>query len=48
MIKAGASQSLMKMEAVEMAMIQMRRRKINEAMAFNLSQSGILFKVNPP
>jgi hypothetical protein len=44
MIKAGASQSLMKIEAVEMAMIPMKRRKINKTMALNLSQSGILFK----
>jgi hypothetical protein len=47
MIKAGASQSFIKIEAVEIAMIPRRRRKTKEAMALNLYQLEPLFKVNP-
>jgi hypothetical protein len=44
---AGASQSFIKIEAVEIAMIPIKRRIIQEAMALNLYQLGLLFKVNP-
>jgi len=47
MIKAGASQSLIKIEAVEIAMIPKRRRIMKEAMLVYLYQSGLLFKINP-
>lgn len=46
MIKAGASQSFIKIEAVEIAMIPRRRRKTKEATALNLYQLGLLFKLN--
>ncbi len=44
MIKAGASQSLIKMDALEIAMIPMKRKIMNEAMVLNLYQLGFLFK----
>jgi len=44
MINAGASQSLIKIEAVETATIPRRRRIIKEGMALNLYQLKLLFK----
>jgi hypothetical protein len=47
MINAGASQSLMKIDAVEIAMIPKRRRMMKEAIWVKLYQMGLLFKLNP-
>jgi hypothetical protein len=46
MINAGASQSLIKIEAVETAMIPRGRRIKSETMTLNLYQLGLLFKSN--
>jgi len=48
MISTGASQSLMKMEAVEIATIPMGRKKYERTMSINLSRFGIYFKSHPP
>jgi hypothetical protein len=44
MINTGASQSFIKIEAVETATIPKSRRKMKEVMALNLYQLKLLFK----
>lgn len=46
MINAGASHSLIKIEAVEIAMIPRVRKRKSEAMTLNVYQMEFLFKSN--